>query len=181
MYTVVVNDRLKSQGLPQVSQIKVMGAICSHFLLAIRSGIINDYQETSQRKKLNYPTARIASGVEEAARATAPRGPSISYLPGARRPGCNDFEGDGESSSLGPLRWNSRGPDPLDRRLPEVPRKVRGRVPRSSATAGVWELIRRAIEPERQTFAESGYSRFPSGSPTQEATDDQEAWDEHAV
>src|SRR5688572_21063866 len=45
MYTFVLNQKQKRRGLAPKSQLAVMGAICSRFLLAMRSRIIDEYQE----------------------------------------------------------------------------------------------------------------------------------------
>jgi hypothetical protein len=164
MFTVITNDRLQEQGLPPVSQLKIMGAICSHFLLAIRSGIIDDYKETSQRKKLLYPTSKIASRVAEFAKATAPRTPTISHLPGISRTIRDRFEEDNDTSTIGPIQWNSRGPRPIDRRLSKESGKIRGRMQRLAITTGVWDLIRRSLECPGQEDSQFSDIRFSSKS-----------------
>jgi hypothetical protein len=167
-YTFVINERLREQGLPPTSQIKVMGGICSHFLLAIRSGILDDYNDARLRQKLNYARKRIGTRPDLPTGAATTDLSRISYLPRLSEAARAEFVGDGEPPSFGPLRWNSRGPDPLDRGLPEVPRQVRGRMPRASTTLGVWGRISKSLEPKRQTFAQSGYTRLPPKTSAQE-------------
>jgi len=167
-YTFVVNERLREQGLPPTSQIKVMGGICAHFLLAIRSGILDDYEDTLLNKKINLPRKRSCARPDLPAGDTTPDLSGISYLPRTSEATRREFIGDGEPASFGPLRWNSRGPDPLGRGLPELPREVRRRVQRTPTTLGVWERISQALEPKRQTFAQSGYTRLSPKRPAQE-------------
>lgn len=153
MYTYVVNDRLRARGLKPQGQLKVMGAIAQRFLLAQRSEIIDDYREAVVRNKLSHipfqktdeysKRSKYAKHFPPAPPRTAPI-PILQRISGIGQGRTTTTTE--EASDIGPLRWNSRGPDPLGRRLSAASRKIRNRESRASGTTGVWDQIHRALE-----------------------------------
>lgn len=137
-YTFVVNAELRRRGLPQKGQLELMGAICSHFLLATQSRILDEYQATIGGISIDYYSSHIAATPRDAATAVL----SNVRRAGGRGPGATGNAAHEEVA--GPVRWYPRGPNPLDRRLPKASGKVRARGTRLTRAVDAREQIRRA-------------------------------------
>jgi hypothetical protein len=147
MYTYVVNHELKKRKLPVKGSIEIMSAICSHYLLAIQSKVLDDYKAALTEGIIvrNQPAVARAATVFGASFPTD--FPSLLRVGGR---GLAETEDSTEENGDGPVFWpvvRQRASDHL--RLPGSPGKVRGRNARRAGAVDAREQIRRAVERTR--------------------------------